>query len=81
MCYNNCRFESYNPVTGNCACRRGSNPCPEELEDITCVYCGFEFEPDGGDNEECPDCGEVFVIGEEVEDVPGKHQAGHYSIG
>lgn len=34
MCYNNCSYESFNPVTGDCACRRGKNPCPEEL-----VYC------------------------------------------
>ena len=38
MCYNGCQYESFNPVTGNCDCMRGKNPCPEEFE--YCEKCG-----------------------------------------
>ncbi len=52
MCYNNCEYEVYNPVTGDSHCHRGKNPCPETL--ITCGYCDYEM-PDI--EEECPRCG------------------------
>jgi len=32
MCYCNCEYERFNPLTGDCHCRKGRNPCPEELE-------------------------------------------------
>ena len=38
MCYTGqCPHESFNPITGNCHCRRGKNPCP--MEDELCEEC------------------------------------------
>lgn len=59
MCYTGyCDYEDFNPITGNCSCRRGKNPCPEDAETIEmfmCPYCEEEFPEDG--QEECPECG------------------------
>jgi hypothetical protein len=41
MCYNNCIFERFNPITGDCTCNRGSNQCPEEIK--VCENCGEEI--------------------------------------
>jgi len=59
MCYNGCRFESFNPMTGDCKCRlpRGQE-CPEEEREVMCPYCEEEFTVrDVDDCCECPDCG------------------------
>ena len=42
MCYNNCKYESFNPVTGDCHCHRNSNPCPETL--TFCDSCEKEID-------------------------------------
>ncbi len=40
MCYCNCKYERFNPITGDCRCVRGSNPCPEDME--YCEKCDDE---------------------------------------
>ena len=59
MCYNNCQYENYNPMTGDCHCRRGSNPCPEEEELIMCPYCETEQEL----SDTCTECGATLQEG------------------
>ncbi len=39
MCYNNCQYERFNPVTGTCRCVRRANPCPEDREPRICTDC------------------------------------------
>lgn len=53
MCYNNCEYERYNPITGECRCVRRKNPCPEEA--IICPYCDWVMPR--GEYKECPCCG------------------------
>jgi hypothetical protein len=68
MCYNNCQYESYNPVTGDSHCRRRSNPCPMELS--YCEKCSVEVTDEeawesinvtDGYYQLCPSCLAVHV--------------------
>ena len=59
MCYNNCIYEHFNPVTGTCTCHRGKNPCPEEYELVFCRECDEQVEVPVGE-ETCPECGTDF---------------------
>lgn len=58
MCYCNCTYEHFNPLTGDCHCKRGKNPCPEDIEEevFTCLNCNYEFIPDNIENFLCPNC-------------------------
>lgn len=57
MCFSNCRYESFNPLTGVCTCKRDTHPCPEESMTSICPYCDKEYEvPDDTDSLECPHC-------------------------
>ena len=53
MCYNNCRYFEFNPMTGTDRCTRGRNPCPDSAYE--CSECGLTMEEHF---EECPECGE-----------------------
>ena len=42
MCYCNCEYERFNPMTGDCKCTNKGTTCPTE-EEYTCVSCGMEI--------------------------------------
>ena len=41
MCYNNCAYEVFNPMTGDCKCTKKMGPCPSDGH--TCVSCGVSI--------------------------------------
>jgi len=60
MCYTGqCSYESFNPMTGDCSCRKKSGPCPYETEE--CKDCAeVMHEEDLNDDGRCEDCAEAY---------------------
>ena len=51
MCYIGCKYERFNPITGDCKCV-SKEGC---VLDTECPYCGREYEDEDC---ACPDCDE-----------------------
>jgi len=57
MCYNDCEYFKFNPMTGADKCvRPNDGPCPDEIINLFCVECDEEYEMIIGDDI-CPVCG------------------------
>ena len=57
MCYNDCVYFKFNPMTGDDSCKRPNDGCcPDEIESFYCIDCDEEYQlPE--ETEACPICG------------------------
>ena len=59
MCYCNCEYEKFNPLTGECKCTFKGKIAPCEIDSeylITCPYCDTNFVVESTADYSCPNC-------------------------